>query len=467
MFMPKIAFIGAGSAVFAKNLMGDILSFPELADSTFALMDIDPERLKTSEAVAYKINRALGANATIQTTTDRRIALKDADYVICMIQVGGYKPATVIDFEIPKKYGLRQTIADTLGIGGIMRGLRTIPVLLDIVRDMEELCPNALFINYVNPMAMNQWALNRSTGIKTVGLCHSVPHTVHELARDIDMPSEDINYLVAGINHVAFFLKFEHKSTGESLYPRIQQVVEEDRVPNWNRVRYDLFKRFGYFITESSEHLSEYVPWYIKSSHPELIEQFNIPLDEYIGRCEAQIEGWNMTEQVRSNGNTFSEADIRAALESIQLMPTIREGIIQQVTNFDRFERSVEYGSQIIHSIETNTPYTIYGNVSNAGIISNLPLECCVEVPCLVDGNGIQPTIIGDIPVHLAALMQTNINVQSLVVEAALTQKREHVYLAAMLDPHTASELSLDQIWSMVDELLDAHQKWLPQSAIS
>ena len=208
-----------------------------------------------------------------------------------------------------------------------MRGLRTIPVLLDIVRDMEELCPNALFINYVNPMAINQWALNRSTDIKTVGLCHSVPHTVHELARDIDIPYEDINYLVAGINHMAFFLNFERKSTGEALYPRIQQVIEEGRIPNWNRVRYDLFKRFGYFITESSEHLSEYVPWYIKSSHPKLIEQFNIPLDEYIGRCEAQIAGWNMTEQVRSNGNTFSEADIRAVLEPIQLMPTIKDGL--------------------------------------------------------------------------------------------------------------------------------------------
>jgi alpha-galactosidase len=338
--------------------------------------------------------------------------------------------------------------------------------LLDIVHDMEELCPNALFINYVNPMAMNQWALSRSTSIKTVGLCHSVPHTAQELARDIAMPYEDLNYLVAGINHVAFFLKFESKSTGESLYPLIQQVLEEDRVPHWNLVRYDLFKRFGYFITESSEHLSEYVPWYIKSNHPELIEEFNIPLDEYIGRCEAQIAGWHLTEQSRSNGNTFSEAEVRAKLEPIQLMPTIKEIILQQVSNFDRFERSAEYGSQIIHSMETGIPCTIYGNVSNTGIITNLPAGCCVEVPCLVDRNGVQPTMIGDIPVHLAALMQTNINVQSLVVEAALTQKREHIYHAAMLDPHTASELTLDQIWSMVDELLDTHQEWLPEYAI-
>lgn len=455
--MPKIAFIGAGSTVFAKNLMGDILSFPELANSTFALVDIDPERLKTSEQVAHKINQTLGANATIQATTDRRAALKGADYVICMIQVGGYKPATLIDFEIPQKYGLRQTIADTLGIGGIMRALRTIPVLLEIVHDMEELCPNALFINYVNPMAMNQWALSRSSSIKTVGLCHSVPHTAQEIASNIGIPAKDINYLVAGINHVAFFLKFEHKSTGENLYPRLHQVIQEGRVPDWNRVRYDLFKRFGYFITESSEHLSEYVPWYIKNTHPQLIEEFNIPLNEYLGRCEAQIAAWNITEKA-----SFSESTVRDTLASIQVMPRIKEDIVQQILNFDRFERSAEYGSLIIHSIETDTPCTIYGNVPNANLITNLPSGCCVEVPCLVDGNGIQPTVIGSIPLQLAALMQTNINVQSLTVEAALSKKRDHIYHAAMLDPHTASELSLDQIWAMVDELLDAHRQWLP-----
>lgn len=461
--MARIVFIGAGSTVFAKNLMGDILSYPELADSNIVLMDIDAERLATSEQVAHYINQTLGTNATIEATTDRRKALAGADYVICMIQVGGYKPATVIDFEIPRKYGLRQTIADTLGIGGIMRALRTIPVLLDIAHDMEELCPDALFLNYVNPMVMNQWALSRGSGIKTVGLCHSVPHTAHELADDIGVPYEDINYLVAGINHMAFFLKFENRCTGEDLYPRIRQVLDEGRVPEWNRVRYEMFKRLGYFVTESSEHFSEYVPWFIKNTHPELIERFNIPLDEYLGRCQAQITAWDMVQDAREKNYAITEGQIREALSGIKLMKPMVEGTVQGVLNYDKFERSVEYGSLIIHSMETGTPRRIYGNVTNKGIIGNLPQGCNVEVPCLVDHNGIQPTIIGDLPPHLAALMQTNINVQALTVEAALTGKREHIYHAAMLDPHTAAELSLDQIWAMVDELIEAHGDMLPE----
>lgn len=460
--MVKIAFIGAGSTVFAKNLMGDILSYPEFSDATFALMDIDEGRLKTSMQVAKTVNQVLGTNATFEATTDRRHALKGAKYVIAMVQVGGYKPSTVIDFEIPKKYGLRQTIADTLGIGGIMRGLRTIPVLLDIARDMEELCPDALFINYVNPMVMNQWALSRGSGIKTVGLCHSVPHTAHELSEDIGVPYEDINYLVAGINHMAFYLKFEHKQTGEDLYPRIRQVLDEGTMPDWNRTRYELFKRFGYFVTESSEHLSEYVPWFIKRDRPDLIEEFNIPLDEYIARCQAQIAGWDMAQAAREQGEAPSESAIRKALADINLMPRMVDGTVHTIMNFDKVERSVEYGSLIIHSMETNTPRKIYGNMPNHGVISNLPDDCIVEVPCMVDANGIQPTYIGKIPPQLAGLMQTNINVQSLTVEAALTGKREHIYHAAMLDPHTAAELSLDQITSMVDELIEAHGDWLP-----
>ncbi|MCU0466077.1 MAG: alpha-glucosidase/alpha-galactosidase [Anaerolineae bacterium] len=431
--MPNIAFIGAGSTVFTKNLLGDILGFPELANSHIRLMDIDGERLKTSEVVARKVAQALGANPTITATTDRRAALDGADYVICMIQVAGYKPGTEVDFVIPKRYGLRQTIADTLGIGGIMRGLRTIPVLLDIAKDMEELCPNALFLNYVNPMCINQWALSRGSKIATVGLCHSVPHTAHELSLDIGVPDSDINYLVAGINHMAFYLKFEHKHTGEDLYPLIHKVVADNRVPQWNQVRYDMFKRLGYFVTESSEHFSEYVPWFIKRDRPDLIEQFNIPLDEYIRRCEVQIQGWEA---------------LREELEDKDAPLHV--------------ERSVEYGSLIIHSMETGIPRVIYGNVANKGIIDNLPDGCCVEVPCLVDKNGIQPTKIGALPPHLAALMQTNINVQNLTVEAALTGKREHIYHAAMLDPHTAAELSLDQIWSLVDDLIEAHGDWLP-----
>jgi len=461
--MTKVALIGAGSTVFAKNLMGDILSYPELADCTFSLMDIDPQRLRTSEAVARKISETLGASATIEATTDRRAALDGADYAICMIQVGGYKPATVIDFEIPKKYGLRQTIADTLGIGGIMRALRTIPVLLDIAHDMEEVCPEALFINYVNPMAMNQWALSRGATIRTVGLCHSVPYTAYELSRDISVPVEDITYQVAGINHMAFYLTFRNKHTGEDLYPRIRQVVEEGRVPEGNRVRYEIFTRLGYFVTESSEHFSEYVPWFIKRDRPELIEKYNIPLDEYIERCEALIVAWEFMERAQKSGHALSEDEIRGLLRDVHPMPTIKAGMIEGMLNFDKVERSVEYGAGIIHSMETNTPRVIYGNVPNTGIISNLPDGCCVEVACLVDSNGIQPTHIGALPPQLAALMQTNINVQSLTVEAALTRKREHIYHAAMLDPHTAAELSLDQIWSMVDELIAAHGDWLPK----
>lgn len=429
--MPKIAFIGAGSTVFAKNLLGDILSFPELADADISLHDIDHERLRTTEIVAMKVAEELGARPKLDATLDRRSALADADYVITMIQVGGFKPATVTDFEVPKKYGLRQTIADTLGIGGIMRGLRTIPVLLDIANDMEALCPQALLLNYVNPMAMNCWALNRATSIRTVGLCHSVQGTAMQLANDIGMSWEEINYVCAGINHMAFYLRFERN--GKDLYPQIQQVIEEGRVPDWNRVRYELFARTGYFVTESSEHLSEYVPWFIKRDRPDLIERFKIPLDEYITRCVDQIAQW---EEMR-----------------IELEDPGRKVDVQ---------RSGEYGSLIIHSMETGNPAVIYGNVPNEGLIENLPWSCCVEVPCLVDKNGIQPSRIGALPPHLAALMQTNINVQALTVEAALSGKREHIYHAAMLDPHTAAELDLDQIWSLVDELIEAHGDLLP-----
>lgn len=434
--MAKIAFLGAGSTVFAKNLMGDILSFPELAGSTISLHDIDEERLATSQKVGENVAAALGASPTIEATTDRRAALDGADYAISMVQVAGYKPGTVVDFEIPKKYGLRQTIADTLGIGGIMRGLRTIPVLLDMCKDMEELCPDVTFLNYVNPMVMNCWAISRASSIKTVGLCHSVQGTAGQLARDIDVPLEDINYICAGINHMAFYLKFERRGENgaEDLYPRIRKVLEEGRVPEWNRVRYEMFKRLGYFVTESSEHFAEYVPWFIKEGREDLIEQFNVPLDEYIRRCENQIAGWEKQ---------------RARLESGEEKIEVR--------------RSHEYGSLIIHSMETGQERVIYGNVPNDSLIDNLPQGCCVEVPVLVDANGLQPTRVGTLPPQLAALMQTNINVQSLTVEAALSGKREHIYHAAMLDPHTAAELDLEQIWSLVDDLIEAHGDWLPE----
>jgi alpha-galactosidase len=429
----KITFIGAGSTVFAKNLLGDILSFPELAQtSTISLHDIDAQRLSTTEIVAHKIAESLEVKPVIEATLDRRAALEGADYAINMIQVAGYKPGTVIDFEIPKKYGLRQTIADTLGIGGIMRGLRTIPVLIAMARDMEEVCPDVLHLNYVNPMAMNCWALSRATPIKTVGLCHSVQGTAMEIASDIGIDADEVNYVCAGINHMAFYLQFERD--GQDLYPLLRQVLDERRVPDYNRVRYDIFKRLGYFVTESSEHFSEYVPWFIKRDRPDLIEQYNIPLDEYITRCEDQIAGWER---------------LRKKLEN----PKRRVRVM----------RSKEYGSGIIHSRETGLPREIYGNVANQGLIDNLPQGCCVEVPCLVDKNGVQPVHIGELPIQLAALMQTNINVQALTVEAALTGRREYIYHAAMLDPHTAAELDLNQIYMLVDDLIEAHGDWLPE----
>jgi alpha-galactosidase len=463
--MPKITFIGAGSTVFAKNLLGDILSYPELAASTISLHDVDPERLHTTQVVAERIAQGLDVHPHIEATLDRHAALDGADYVIAMFQIAGYRPGTLVDFEIPKQYGLRQTIADTLGIGGIMRGLRTIPVFLDLCRDMETLCPDATFLNYVNPMAINTWAINRASKIKTVGLCHSVQGTAEQLAADIGVPVEEINYLAAGINHMAFYLKFERKTTGgvEDLYPRIRQVLAEGRVPDWNRVRYEMLARLGYFVTESSEHFSEYVPWFIKRDRPDLIEKFNIPLDEYIRRCEVQIAGWEVaTGMLENPGAPVDPQALGHKLLAAGATEADMQWVLQSITNLDAISRSREYGSLIIHSLETGTPRVIYGNVPNRGLIDNLPQGCCVEVPCVVDKNGIQPTHIGALPPHLAALMQTNISVQALTVEAALTGKREHIYHAAMLDPHTAAELDLAQIWRLVDDLIAAHGAWLP-----
>ncbi len=429
--MAKIALIGAGSVVFAKNLIGDILSFPELKDCHIALMDIDAARLRVAERMTQKVAAALTARPTITAHADRRAALAAADYVINTIQVGGYRPSTVIDFEVPKRHNLRQTIGDTLGIGGIMRALRTIPVLQGICRDMEAVCPDAWLLNYTNPMAMNCWALARSTPIRTVGLCHSVQGTAMQLATDIGVPYDEITYQAAGINHMAFYLCFER--TGTDLYPLIRRIVTDGRVPDTNRVRYEMLMRLGYFVTESSEHFAEYTPYFIRRDRPDLIERFGVPLDEYISRCEFMDSFWG-------NMKTFFEGD-------------------EPISDI---ERSHEYGALIVHSMETGTPRVVYGNVPNHGLITNLQGGCCVEVPCLVDGNGIQPTRIGDLPPQLAALIMTNVNVQSLAVEAALTGRRDHVYHAAMLDPHTAAELTLDEIWQLVDALIAAHGATIP-----
>jgi alpha-galactosidase len=429
----RITFVGAGSTVFARNLLGDILGHAELADSEIVLFDIDRDRLATSELVAQRVADALDAPAKIRATTDRRAALDGADYAINMIQVGGYEPATVIDFEVPKRFGLRQTIGDTLGIGGIMRGLRTIPVLLSMCADMEELCPDVWFLNYTNPMAMNCRAISRASAIRTVGLCHSVQGTAFELSQDLGIPYREIDYLAAGINHMAFYLRFERD--GVDLYPRLQEFAASDRVPAHNRVRYEILRRFGYFVTESSEHFAEYVPWFITRDRPDLVERFNVPLDEYPRRCIAQIADWD-AERERLEGG-----------DAITVTP------------------SYEYAATIIRSIETGKPRVVYGNVPNDGLIDDLPAGCTVEVPCLVDGNGLQPTRVGALPPQLAALIRTNVNVQELTVEAALTGRREHAYHAAMLDPHTAAELDIDRIHDLVDALLAAHGDWIPPLA--
>jgi alpha-galactosidase len=423
----KVALMGAGSVVFAKTLVGDLLSFPELADgTTIALMDIDGERLRVSELMTHRIVDGLAVNTRVEATLDRRSALDGADYVLTMMQVGGYRPATVTDFELPKTFGLRQTIGDTLGIGGIMRGLRTIPVLLDLCRDMEELCRDALLLQYVNPMAMLCWAVARASPIRTVGLCHSVQGTARELAADLGVPSEELDYLCAGINHLAFYLELSHE--GRDVYPELRRKEE---IPDWNQVRYEVMRHFGYFCTESSAHLAEYVPWFIKQSRPELVDEFNVPLDEYPRRCEAQLAEWE---------------GLRSSLEN---------GAPPTVTPSD------EYGARIVHALETGAPFRFNGNVMNEGLIDNLP-SCCVEVPCVADERGITPEPVGELPPQLAALMQTNVNVQALTVEAALTGEREHAYHAAMLDPHTGAELSLGEIRELVDLLLEAHGDLMP-----
>ena len=432
--MAKITFIGAGSTVFAKNVLGDSMLSPALHDATIALYDIDGERLSESEVMLGSINRTSnGGRARIESylgVENRKAALKGADYVVNAIQVGGYEPCTVTDFEIPKKYGLRQTIADTLGIGGIFRTLRTLPVMLDIARDMEEVCPEAWFLNYVNPMAMLTGAMLRYTPIKTVGLCHSVQVCAETILKSVDMPTDHVEYKIAGINHMAWLL--EIRRNGEDLYPEIKRRAASIAEKHGDMVRHEIMKRFGYYVTESSEHNAEYMPYWIKDKYPELIERFNIPLDEYPRRCVAQIEDWKTKR-------------------------------LEFIKNEVVHTRTHEYASYIMEAMETNVPYKIGGNVLNTGLITNLPQEACVEVPCLVDASGVQPCYVGKLPEHLAALNRTNINVQLLAIEAAMTLKKENIYYAAMLDPHTSAELSIDDIVSLCDDLIEAHGDWLPK----
>lgn len=432
--MAKITFIGAGSIVFAKNLIVDILSFPELSGSIISLMDIDPVRLDKITKLAKKVIDQEGLKAAIESTTDRKQALKDANYVILMIQIGGLD-AYELDVNIPLKYGIKQAVGDTLGPGGVFRGLRTIPVFLDICRDMQELCPDALFINYVNPMAINCWALNKAGGIKNVGLCHSVQGTSEDIARYIKAPYEEISYKCAGINHMAWFL--EYKWNGKDAYPLIREKYNDLNVYNQDLTKFEFLKYYGYFVTESSYHMSEYVPYFRKK-------------DEWIDRIK-NIESW------------LKEDDGSYLIRCKRLAKTFNEDM-DEIVNSDKIEvaRTREYGAYIIHAMETGKPTVINGNVENKGYIKNLPEGCCVEVPCLVDKNGIQPTFIGDLPLQLAALNRTNINVQELAVEGALTGCRDAVYQAIMMDPLTSAVLTLPEIHRMVTEMFEAEKQWLP-----
>ena len=433
--MPKITFMGAGSTVFAKNVLGDAMVTPSLEESVIALYDIDAQRLEESYLMLTAISNNLGNKARIEKycgVENRKDALRGANYVVNAIQVGLYEPCTVIDFEVPKKYGLRQTIADTLGIGGIFRALRTIPVMIDFARDMEEVCPDAWFLNYTNPMAMLTGAMLRYTGVKTVGLCHSVQVCAPTLMRHAGMAYDDsIQWKIAGINHMAWLL--EISKDGKDLYPEIKQKVAQITEKHGDMVRLEMMKRFGYYVTESSEHNAEYMPFFIKDKYPELIDRFNIPLDEYPRRCIKQIEDWKTRSKTLTENPNLSH------------------------------ERTHEYASYIIEAMVTDKPYKIGGNVLNNGLITNLPQNAVVEVPCLVDASGVTPTHVGDLPEICAALNRTNINVQLLTLEAARTLKKECIYQAAMMDPHLQSELSIDDIVALCDALIDAHKGWLPE----
>lgn len=438
----KLAFIGAGSTIFMKNIVGDMLHFPALRDARIALMDIDPQRLAESRMVSEKMIATMGTAATVEATTDRARALDGADFVVTAFQIGGYRPSTVIDFDIPKQYGLRQTIADTLGVGGIMRGLRTVPHLWAVAEDMARLCPDATLLQYVNPMAINTMALaERFPRLKQAGLCHSVQNTVEEIAHDLDLSKDEIRYRVAGVNHVAFFLRLEH--AGRDLYPALRAGYRSGRLPKTpvqrphctNKVRYEVMDHLGYFCTESSEHLAEYVPWFIKDGREDIIADMGIPLDEYPARCEIQMTEW------------------AAQAQSLKAAAAIEVG------------KSHEFAAEMMNAIVTDTPYVAYANLPNKGQIPQLPFGAAVETPALVDGNGVQPSVVTDIPPQLVALMRSQINVQELVVRALAEENLEHVYHAAYMDPHTAAELDLRQIRSLVTDLLAAHGDMLPEFA--
>ena len=434
--MTKLTFMGAGSTVFAKNVLGDCILTPEIGALEVALYDIDPVRLEDSRLMLENINKKYNGNLKITAYTNRLEALSGADFVVNAIQVGGYEPCTVTDFEVPKKYGLRQTIADTLGIGGIFRALRTIPVLEDFAEDMHKVCPNALFLNYTNPMAMLTGYMLRYLDLNAIGLCHSVQGCAKGLLETLGMeeylPTCKTN--IAGINHQAWLLSIEDEK-GNDLYPEIKRRSlsgEYTEKMQWDLVRHDIMHRFGYYNTESSEHTAEYNPYYIKYKYPELIKRFNIPLDEYPRRCVEQIKGWQ---------------ELREKVVSTEI----------------EHNKSNEFAAPIINAVVNNVPYEIHASVLNKGLITNLPQDACVEVKCLVDRSGVNPCYVGALPEQLAALNRTNINVQNLTIQAAKERKKDLVYMAAYLDPHTSAELSLDDIKSLCDDLFEAHNGWLPE----
>ena len=437
--MLKITFLGAGSTVFARNVLGDVMCTPALQQCEIALYDIDPVRLDESYRILSVINHNINEDRAVIKTylgvENRKEALRAAKFVVNAIQIGGYEPCTVIDFEIPKKYGLKQTIADTLGIGGIMRALRTIPVMEDFTRDMEEVCPDCLFLNYTNPMAMLSGYVQRFSGFQTVGLCHSVQVCSEHLLKSLGMEDklEGRRETIAGINHMAWLLDIRDKA-GNDLYPEIKARAKAKNAAekHGDMVRFDYIDKLGYYCTESSEHNAEYNPFYIKSKYPELIDRFNIPLDEYPRRCINQIEGWKKQSEELLNNADLSHT------------------------------RSHEYASYIMEAIVTGIPYQIGGNVLNTGhLIEDFPQHACVEVPCLVNNTGIHPTYVGHLPPVLAAMNMTNINTQLLTIEAARTRKKEDILRAVMLDPHTAAELSIDDMMKMIDELIEARGPYL------
>lgn len=436
--MPKISFLGAGSSVFAKNVLGDCIYTPQIGELEISLHDIDPVRLEDSyQMIGNIIHNSGRKDVSVTKTLNRRESLKSANYVVNAIQVGLYDPCTIIDFEIPKKYGIRQTIGDTHGIGGIFRGLRTIPVLQEFAADIEELCPGALFLNYTNPLAILAGYMQRYTKVKTIGLCHSVQGCAKQLLKELAMDEyiDNCKWEIAGINHTSWLLKITDLS-GNDLYPEIKRRAKLPQTYETRKndlVRLDMMDRFGYYVTESSEHNAEYNPWYLKSKYPELIEKFNIPLDEYPRRCVSQIEGWEkMRKDLVSNKNLVHE-------------------------------KTEEFASYIILAMETDQPYRVHGNVLNTGLIPNLPSEACVEVPCLIDRNGVNPCVVGNLPEQCAAVNRMELSSDLLTIQAAKTLKKEYIYMAAMMDPHLASELPPDKIKELCDDLIEAHGKWLPE----